>query len=150
MVESDHREPPTRWFARRSCYTGPVTTGAKFLWLATAGAAGTLSRYGLGGLVQRLHGGAYPWGTLVVNALGCFLFGVIWALAEERLVISGETRLILLVGFMGAFTTFSSYAFETGAMLRDAEWLLAGGNMLAHNVLGLLLFFLGMVAGRTL
>ena len=126
-----------------------MTTGGKLLWLAAAGAAGTLSRYGLGGLVQRLSGGTYPWGTLVVNACGCFLFGLVWALAEERLLISGETRLVVLVGFMGAFTTFSSYAFETGAMLRDAEWLLAGANMLAHNVLGLLLFFLGMVAGRT-
>jgi len=127
-----------------------VTTGTKLLWLAAAGAAGTLSRYGLGGLVQRLHPSTYPWGTLAVNALGCFLFGVVWTLAEERLLISGETRVVVLVGFMGAFTTFSSYAFETGAMLRDAEWLLAAGNLLAHNVLGLTLFFLGAGVGRTL
>ena len=136
--------------ARRSCYTGPVTTGAKLLWLAAAGAAGTLARYGLGGLVQRLHESTYPWGTLVVNGLGCFLFGLVWALAEERLVISGETRLVALVGFMGAFTTFSTYAFETGAMLRDAEWLLASGNLLAHNVLGIAFFFLGTALGRAL
>src|SRR5262245_1640693 len=126
-----------------------VTPAAKLLWLAAAGAAGTLSRFGLSGLVQRLVPGTFPWGTLVVNAVGCFVFGVIWALAEERVIISGEARLILLVGFMGPVTTFSSYAFETGAMLRDAEWLLASGNVLAHNVLGLSLFFLGVVAGRT-
>jgi CrcB protein len=125
-----------------------VTTGRKLLALAVAGTLGTLARYGLGGLVQRLHESAFPWGTLVVNALGCFLFGVVWALAEERLVISGETRLVLLVGFMGAFTTFSTYAFETGAMLRDAEWLLAASNLLAHNLLGIACFFVGVALGR--
>ena len=125
-----------------------MTTGRKLLALAVAGTLGTLARYGLSGLVQRLHESAFPWGTLVVNALGCFLFGVVWALAEERLVISGETRLVLLVGFMGAFTTFSTYAFETSAMLRDAEWLLAAGNLLAHNVLGIACFFVGVALGR--
>jgi len=125
-----------------------VTTGRKLLALAVAGTLGTLARYGLGGLVQRLHESAFPWGTLVVNALGCFLFGVVWALAEERLVISGETRLVLLVGFMGAFTTFSTFAFETSAMLRDAEWLLAASNLLAHNVLGIACFFVGVALGR--
>jgi len=127
-----------------------VTPASKLLWLCAAGATGTLCRYGLGGLVQRLHPSTYPWGTLAVNALGCFLFGLVWTLAEERLLIGGQTRMLVLVGFMGAFTTFSTFAFETGAMLRDAEWLLAGGNVLAHNLLGVLLFFLGVAAGRTL
>jgi len=95
-----------------------------------------------------LLAGAGALGTLAVNGLGCFLFGVVWTLAEERLVVSGETRLILLVGFMGAFTTFSTYAFETSAMLRDAEWLLAASNVLSQNVLGVLCFFLGAAVGR--
>ena len=127
-----------------------MTTPSKLAWLAVLGAAGTLARYGLGGFVQRLHGGAFPWGTLAVNALGCFLFGLVWTLAEERLVISGETRTIVLLGFMGAFTTFSTFAFETGAMLRDTEWLLAAGNLLAQNGLGLGFFFLGAALGRAL
>jgi len=121
---------------------------AKLLWLSGAGALGTLARYGLAGLVQRLHESGFPWGTLAVNTLGCFLFGIVWALAEERLVIGGETRLIALVGFMGAFTTFSTYAFETSAMLRDAEWLLAAANVLSQNLLGVLCFFLGAAVGR--
>ncbi len=127
-----------------------MTPATKLTWLAVTGAVGTLARYGLGGLVQRLHQTSFPWGTLVVNGLGCFLFGLVWTLAEERLLISGETRTVILVGFMGAFTTFSTYAFETSAMLRDAEWLLAGGNLLAHNLLGLTLFFLGAALGRAL
>ncbi len=125
-----------------------MTTGRKLLALAVAGAVGTLARYGLAGLVQHLHESTFPWGTLVVNALGCFLFGVVWALAEERMLISGETRLVVLVGFMGAFTTFSTYAFETSAMLRDAEWLLAASNLLAQNVLGIACFFVGVALGR--
>jgi CrcB protein len=118
--------------------------------LAAAGAAGTLARYGLQGLVQRLIGGGFPWGTLAVNALGCFLFGVVWALAEERMVISGSTRLIVLAGFMGAFTTFSTFAFETGQLLDDSQWLLAAGNILAQNVLGIALVLVGIALGRLL
>jgi CrcB protein len=113
-----------------------------------AGAAGTLSRYWLGGLVQRICGESFPWGTLVVNGLGCFLFGFVWSLAEERLVISGETRFLILTGFMGAFTTFSTFAFETGEQLRDSEWLLALGNVAAQLILGLALVFLGTALGR--
>jgi CrcB protein len=127
-----------------------VTPATKLLWLAAAGALGTLARYGLGGLVQRLSASSFPWGTLAVNGLGCLAFGFVWTLAEERLLLSSETRTVALIGFMGAFTTFSTYAFETGAMLRDAEWALAAGNLLAHNVLGLACFFAGVALGRVL
>ena len=125
-----------------------MTTGQRLLWLAAAGSVGTLARYWLGGVVQRFTAAGFPWGTLVVNALGCVLFGCVWTLAEERLVISGETRLVLLVGFMGAFTTFSSYAFETSQLLRDAEWALAATNLVAQNVLGIAGFFVGIALGR--
>ena len=127
-----------------------MTAASKLVWLAGAGAIGTIARWGLQGVVQRAAESPFPWGTLAVNALGCFLFGLVWTLAEERLLIGGETRLVVLVGFMGAFTTFSSYAFETGAMLRDTEWLLAAGNLLAQNGLGLGCFFLGVALGRAL
>lgn len=120
----------------------------RLLWIALAGAVGTLSRYALSGLVQRVCGEKFPWGTLVVNGLGCFLFGLVWALAEERMVISGQTRFIVLTGFMGAFTTFSTFAFETGAFLRDSEWLLAATNLVGQNVLGLIGVFLGFAASR--
>lgn len=120
----------------------------KLGWLALAGAAGTLARYGVSTAVQRWSNPGFPWGTLAVNLIGCFLFGFIWSLAEARLLISGETRFLLLTGFMGAFTTFSTFGFETGSMLRDGEWLLVAGNLLAHNGLGLLCIFLGLAAGH--
>ena len=78
------------------------------------------------------------------------LFGVVWTLAEERLVISGQTRVLLLTGFMGAFTTFSSFAFETVQLARDGEMLLAVGNIVLQNVLGLLSMIAGMMLGRAL
>lgn len=117
-------------------------------WLALAGAAGTLSRYGLSGFVQWLAGEKFPWGTLAVNVVGCFLFGMIWTLADDRLIISGRTRFIILTGFMGAFTTFSTFAFETGGFLRDSEWRDAALNLVANNVVGIAGVFLGIAVGR--
>ncbi|HBG47196.1 MAG TPA: chromosome condensation protein CrcB [Deltaproteobacteria bacterium] len=123
---------------------------SKLVLIAAAGAAGTLARYFLGGLVQRLYGGAFPWGTFAVNMTGTFLFGVVWALAEERLVISGEARAIVLVGFMGAFTTFSTFIFETGELLRDSQWALAIGNLAIQNITGVIFLILGLAIGRLL
>lgn len=120
----------------------------KLAWLAVLGAAGTLARYWLDGVVQRWFGIKFPWGILVVNVLGCFLFGAVWTMAEERMTLSKETRFIILTGFMGAFTTFSTFSFQTGEFLRNAQWWLAFANVAAQIVLGLIFLFLGMVVGR--
>jgi len=120
----------------------------KLFWIAVAGGLGSLARYGLAGLVHRVYPGELPLGTAVVNVTGCFLFGLVWALAEQRLSISGEIRVILLVGFLGAFTTFSTFTFETGQLIRDAEWLTALGNVLAQLVLGVVCLFIGLRVGR--
>lgn len=115
-------------------------------WLAVAGAAGTVARYLMQALAVRLFGQQFPWGTLVVNVLGCFLFGVVWTLEQEHELVSPETRVVLLVGFMGAFTTFSTFAFETVTLAREPGLLHAVGNFFAHSVLG----FAGVVAGVAL
>lgn len=125
-----------------------METTAKFGWLFLAGGIGALARYSLAGIAQRVYGGELPVGTLVVNLLGCLLFGFVWSLAEERLVISGEARFLILTGFMGAFTTFSTFAFESSALLRDSQWFLATGNILLHNVVGILAVLAGMAVGR--
>jgi CrcB protein len=122
----------------------------KLILIGLAGVLGTYARYGLSGLVQRACGNAFPCGTLAVNVSGCFLFGLVWSLAEDRLLISAEARTVILIGFMGAFTTFSSFAFETAQMLRDAEWTLVLVNLLAQNVVGIAGLFLGFFAGRLL
>lgn len=120
------------------------------LWIAAAGGVGALARYGLGGLVHRLWGPSFPWGTFTVNILGCFMFGLVWALAETRFAISGQMRLIVLTGFMGSFTTFSTFVFESGMLLRDGQYLLAAANMIGQNLVGLLALFLGLALARAL
>ncbi len=122
----------------------------KLMWLFAAGGLGTLARYWLGGFVQRSCGSEFPFGTIVVNLVGCLAFGFVWTLAEGRLIISGETRFIILAGFMGAFTTFSTFAFETSGMLSDAEWRNATGNFLGHNVVGVAAVIGGMFLGKLL
>ncbi|MBN2216230.1 MAG: CrcB family protein [Pirellulales bacterium] len=118
----------------------------KMLWLAAAGGLGTLARYGLAGLVHRIDGASFPWGTITVNVGGCFAVGLLAALFENRWPVSGEIRLIVLVGFMGGFTTFSAYMLETSELVRSAEWLRAAANVGLQNILG----FAALVAGAAL
>lgn len=118
--------------------------------IAAAGAVGTLARYGLHHVVQRASGSTFPWGTLAVNVLGCFLFGIVWTLAEERVLISQQSKLVVLVGFMGAFTTFSTFAFDSGALIRDGNWMPAVANVLLENLLGIGAIFAGFAVGRAI
>lgn len=121
----------------------------KLLLIAVIGAFGTLARYGLGGWVQTWTGrGSFPWGTVVVNVLGCLAFGLVWSSLEERWPTSGQTRTIILVGFMGAFTTFSTYMFEVEEMLRDSQWMTALGYFAVQNVGGLAAMIVGLAIGR--
>jgi len=119
-------------------------------WIAVAGAIGTLCRYGLSGIVQQAFGAGFPWGTIVTNAVGCFLFALVWSLTEDRLLISAQTRFIVLTGFMGAFTTFSTFAHETSLLARDAEWLRAALNLCGQNLLGMTSVLAGWTVGRWL
>jgi CrcB protein len=122
----------------------------KLLLIGLAGALGALTRYSLSGFVQRYSGFTFPVGTLVVNLLGTFLFGFIWSLVEQRLVISVETRVVILSGFLGAFTTFSSFMFETSALVGDGQWGYALLNITVQIVLGMVAIFLGLAAGRAI
>lgn len=118
------------------------------LWIAVAGAAGSVARFLVAGWAQHAAGGRFPWGTLAVNLIGCFLFGLIFALIEDRAAISERVRHIVLVGFLGAFTTFSTFSFETVTFLREQQWWLAAGNILAQNVGGILCVLLGLAVAR--
>lgn len=122
----------------------------KFLYLGLAGALGTLARYWLSGLIQRLTATEFPLGTATVNIVGCLFFGLLWALMENRVSISGQTRMIIFVGFLGAFTTFSSFAFETGQLLDDSQWLWASGNILFQNLVGIAGIITGLAVGKSL
>jgi len=120
----------------------------QILWLALAGAAGTLARYGLAGLVHRINGTSFPLGTLTVNLAGCFAAGLLWALFESRWPVSGQTRLLVFVGFAGAFTTFSAFILETGELARSPDWMRAAANVVLQNGLGFAALFAGVALGR--
>ena len=133
----------------------------KVIWIAAAGALGTLARYGLAGFAHRAcerlltvlvgptAANAFPWGTLTVNTLGCFLFGIGWSIMERGVKIDSHVQLAVFTGFLGALTTFSSYSFENRQMIRYAQWPLLTANIVAHNGLGLVAVMLGLMLGRS-
>jgi fluoride exporter len=116
--------------------------------LAAAGALGTLARYGLSGLMHRFCNPGFPWGTAVVNLTGCLLAGFLWMRFENQWPVSGETRMIVMVGFMGAFTTFSSLMLETSELLRASEWTYGLINIIGQNILGFIALRAGIGLGR--
>ena len=120
------------------------------LLVALGGAIGSTARYLLAGAVHRFASPYFPYGTFVVNVAGCLLFGVIFALGEERFVIGPSARAFLLIGVLGGFTTFSSFTFETFQLLRDGELLLAAANAVGQLVAGLAAFWVGMTVVRGL
>jgi len=119
----------------------------KILLLALAGAFGTLARYFTSTMAHALFGNNFPWGTAAVNVMGCFLFGVFWSVSDRFTGFGPDTRAIVLIGFMGAFTTFSTFAFDTGDLIRNAQWFAATGNVLVQSTIGVALVFLGMSVG---
>ncbi len=120
----------------------------KLLLISLGGAMGALARYGLAGAVQRGLGSGFPWGTAVVNIIGCWLFGLFWAITVERGNLSADVRTFIFVGFLGSFTTFSTLISESGQLLTDSEMLAGLGNIAFQLITGFLLFFLGLATGR--
>lgn len=112
--------------------------------VGSGGFIGAICRYGLSGLVQRNAPLAvFPYGTLAVNMLGCLLIGIVVGLVDSRQVFNPEIRLFLILGLLGGFTTYSTFGYETFALLRDADYLRAVGNVTIHIVLGLALVWAG-------
>lgn len=110
---------------------------SKLIMIMANGSAGALLRYAVSGFAQRLAGGSFPLGTLVVNVLGCLLMGLAAALFAGPHLIREEYRMALLVGLLGAFTTFSTFGIETFSLANDGQFRLAAANILLSNGLGL-------------
>ena len=114
-----------------------------------AGGLGALARFGLTHLIQIFADKkGIPWWTIAVNIIGCLLFGIAWSIMEHRTAISPETKVIILTGFLGAFTTFSTYLFETEQLIRNAEYSYAMVNLILQNGIGLAAIFFGLTIGR--
>ena len=107
------------------------------LVIAFGGALGSVARYLLSTAVLRVSGTLFPLGTFIVNVVGCVVFGLIAGAAEQRMPLTPEIRRFLLVGILGGFTTFSSYAFESFALLRDGQMAWAAINVGGQVVAGL-------------
>lgn len=109
----------------------------RYALVGGGGLIGAMLRYWLSGVVGNSTRGAFPYGTLAVNILGCFVIGFFLTLGYERFTWSPELRLFVAVGILGGFTTFSTFSFETMSLLRDGAWLLGGANAFA-SMLGCL------------
>ena len=120
----------------------------KIFLVGLAGLAGTLGRYALSGLIARRFGETFPAGTLVVNLVGCFLAGFMFYLLQERFLMNQTVRTVVMIGFLGGFTTFSSFGLQTFTLLRDRELWFAAVNIVGSNLLGLLLVWAGYSLGR--
>jgi CrcB protein len=117
------------------------------LALAVGSFAGGFARYYLAGWIYRVWGTQFPYGTLIVNLLGCFAIGFFSALAGEKYLLSPQARLLLMTGFCGAFTTFSTFMLETANLMKGGEIFFAFLNVAASLVIGFMVFRLGVILG---
>lgn len=120
------------------------------LIVAFGGAIGAVWRYLTVTLAMNLLGMRFPYGTLLVNSLGSFLVGFFMVIILERCLGNDFWRLFLVVGFLGGYTTFSSFSWETWALYESGQYLLVGLNVLINNVLAIGLVFVGVHFGRYL
>ena len=117
--------------------------------IGVAGALGALARYGLEGWVSR-RAGSFPWGTFVVNVSGSFLLGLLVTLLGERFAVAPWVRASLTIGFLGAYTTFSTLSLESYRVLEGRSYALAGANLAGSLAAGVLALYGGVVLGRAL
>jgi fluoride exporter len=122
----------------------------QMLAIAAGGAVGAVMRWLLAGSIQRLAGGAFPWGTFAVNALGSFFIGFLFVYLVERSSAGELVRLGVTVGLLGALTTFSTYSLESLRLLQSGAMVMALGNILGQVVVCLPLTWLGIQLARTL
>jgi len=120
----------------------------KLINLIIGGASGTIARYFLSGAVYRFMGTSFPYGTLIVNICGCFILGLLVSLSDKKFILGPDARLLLMIGFCGAFTTFSTLIFETDNLVRNGQAVRAFTNIFASLILGFILFRVGTFIGE--
>jgi CrcB protein len=120
-----------------------------YLLVGIGGFLGANARFLVGTWAASTFGARFPWGTFLVNVSGCFLIGVLGTLIMERLVARPDhVQLLLAIGFLGAYTTFSSFEFENHALFLDGEWLTAAANIVLSVLLGLVAVRLGVIVAK--
>jgi len=120
------------------------------LWVGLGGFLGAIARYGLGGWAAARWGAAFPWGTFAINISGSFILGFFMAFAQYRSWLHPQIRLLFAVGFVGAYTTFSTYTYESLRLMMDGQFALAALNVIGSVVMGLVAVFAGFVLGDSI
>ena len=118
--------------------------------IGIGGFLGAISRYGVALWIGQRWGRNFPLGTFVINVSGSFLIGLLMSLFTERFMVNPQWRLMLVVGFLGAYTTFSTIEYETGALMKDGEWLIAMLNVLLSVSVGFIALKLGEVIAKSI
>ena len=106
-----------------------------YLWISLGAIVGACARYFLSGFVSRHISTTFPCGTLLINITGSLILGFFLIYSTERVLLDPHWRLLVAIGFCGSYTTFSSYAFESFALMEQSQWLMMGANILLSNVL---------------
>lgn len=119
-------------------------------WVSLGAIAGANLRYFLARQVANWTGPSFPYGTLVINVTGSFVLGFFLVWTTDRVIADPRWRLTIAVGFCGGYTTFSSFAYETFALVEQGQWLAAAANVVASNFLSLAAVVLGAVLARSL
>lgn len=122
----------------------------KLVLIGLGGFFGALARYGVSLWIGQNWGRNFPLGTLVVNVTGCFLIGLLMPLLTVKFMVSPHLRLFLTIGFLGAYTTFSTFEYETGALLTDGEWLFAALNVFLSVLIGFAALKMGETLARSI
>lgn len=131
--------------------SGPVILpGMTLLLVGIGGFAGAVARYVVDGWVAGLSRGAFPWGTFAVNLSGSFVLGLLFGLAIERAILPAEIRAPLMIGFLGAYTTFSTLVLESWRLVEDGSVPLALANLVGSLVLGMLAVVAGLLLARSI
>lgn len=118
------------------------------LLIGVGGFVGAIARYVVDARVSAWTGGSLPWGTFAINVSGSFLLGLVFAMIVERAALPAELRGPLMIGFLGAYTTFSTLALESWRLIEDGAWLYASANLLGSMVIGVVAVVAGVALGR--
>lgn len=121
-----------------------------YVWIAMGAVAGANARYLVAQTLANRFGASFPFGTFVVNITGALLIGILLTLFTEIVIADPRWRLLLIVGFLGSYTTFSSYTYEAFALAERGDWIRVAIYVLGSNAIGLTAAIAGVVAARTI
>lgn len=122
----------------------------RYLMIAIGGALGALARYQVATVIQERVAAGFPWGTFWVNVSGCLVMGIATTLITERLVVNPQWRFLVPIGFIGAYTTFSTFELELFRANTEGAWLIGGAYLVGSVVAGYVALWLGVILARIL